>query len=206
MEGQTRLAGHFLTADNSQVRTCSDKDADYWWGMPEFLQNMLPALGTTVAWIVTGCLLILGFIGTLIPFLPGHLILFFAALGHWLMLREDSGVEWWTFTVLGLLLVISQILEFLSGAIGSRWFGGTRWGAGGALVGGMVGMFFMPFGLILGPLFGSMLFEFSFAKKEVRPATVSGVGSVLGTLAGLVVKVIVGVLMILWFLVDVIWI
>jgi uncharacterized protein YqgC (DUF456 family) len=51
-----------------------------------------------------------------------------------------------------------------------------------------------------------MFCEFVFAKKEVRPATVSGMGSVLGTVAGMVVKVVVGVLMIVWLVVDVIWI
>ena len=163
-------------------------------------------IGSGLAWMVTLCLLVAGFVGTFVPFLPGHLILFFAAVAHWLMLRDDSGVEWWTFVVLGVLLTLSQIFEFMSGAMGTRWFGGTRWGAAGALIGGIVGMFFIPFGLILGPLIGSMFCEFVFAKKEVRPATVSGVGSVLGTMAGLVVKVIVGVMMIVWFVVDVIWI
>ncbi len=166
----------------------------------------LGVAGTVVAWVVTVCLLVAGFAGTLVPFLPGHLILFFAAVAHWLMLRGESGVEWWTLVVLGLLLALSQVFEFLSGAMGTRWFGGTRWGAAGALVGGVVGMFFIPFGLILGPLVGSAFCEFVFAQKEVRPAAVSGVGSVLGTVAGLVVRVVVGVLMIVWFVVDVIWI
>ncbi|NCF13595.1 MAG: DUF456 family protein [Verrucomicrobiaceae bacterium] len=161
--------------------------------MFDVLWDALPAIGTVAAWVVTISLLVLGFVGTLIPFLPGHLILFFAALGHWLMLRGDSGVEWWTFVVLGVLLILSQVFEFLSGAFG-------------ALIGGIGGIFFIPFGLILGPLIGSMFCEFVFAKKEVRPATVSGVGSVLGTVAGMVIKIIVGVLMIVWFLVDVIWI
>lgn len=163
-------------------------------------------MGFVAAWVVTACLLMLGLVGTLVPFLPGHLILFFAAVGHWLMLRQDSGVEWLTLVVLGFLLISSQVFEFLSGAAGTRWFGGTRWGAAGALIGGMVGIFFIPFGLILGPLIGSMFCEFVFAKKEVRPATISGVGSVLGTVAGMVVKIIVGVLMVVWFLVDVIWV
>lgn len=174
--------------------------------MPEFLQDMLPTLGSTVAWVVTICLLIVGLIGTLIPFLPGHLILFFAAFAHWLMLGDDSGVEWWTFVTLGTLLIISQALEFLSGAIGSRWFGGTRWGAAGALIGGIIGIFFMPFGLILGPLIGSVLCEYLIAKQEAKPAAVSGVGSVLGTLAGLIIKIVVGLMMIVWFVIDVIWI
>ena len=174
--------------------------------MFDVLWDALPAIGTVAAWVVTISLLVLGFVGTLVPFLPGHLILFFAAGAHWLMLRQDSGVEWWTFVVLGVLLILSQVFEFLSGAAGTRWFGGTRWGAAGALIGGIVGIFFIPFGLLLGPLIGSMFCEFVFAKKEVRSATVSGVGSVLGTVAGMVVKVIVGVMMIVWFLVDVIWV
>jgi len=172
----------------------------------QFSTEALPMIGVGLAWTVTVSLLILGIIGTLVPFLPGHLILFFAALAHWLMLRDDSGVEWWTFTVLGVLLTISQVLEFMSGAMGTRWFGGTRWGAAGALLGGVVGMFFIPFGLLLGPLIGAMLCEFLFAKKEVKPATVSGVGSVVGTLAGLMVKIIIGTLMTIWLIVDIIWV
>ena len=175
-------------------------------GVVDFLYESLPLMGFVAAWVVTACLLMLGLVGTLVPFLPGHLILFFAAVGHWLMLRQDSGVEWLTLVVLGFLLILSQVFEFLSGAAGTRWCGGTRWGAAGALIGGMVGIFFIPFGLILGPLIGSMFCEFVFAKKEVRPATISGVGSVLGTVAGMVVKIIVGVLMVVWFLVDVIWV
>ncbi len=174
--------------------------------MVNFLYESLPVMGTVVAWMATISLLLLGLVGTLVPFLPGHLILFFAAVAHWLMLRQDSGVEWWTFVVLGVLLILSQLFEFLSGAAGTRWFGGTRWGAAGALIGGIVGIFFIPLGLILGPLIGSMFCEFVFAKKEVRPATISGVGSVLGTVAGMVIKIIVGVLMIVWLVVDVIWI
>ena len=184
-------------------------------GMVDFLNGALPVIevvgliegmGVMAAWVVTGCLLVLGLVGTLVPILPGHLILFFAAGAHWLMLRQESGVEWWTFVVLAALLILSQVFEFLSGAAGARWFGGTRWGAAGALIGGIAGIFFIPFGLILGPLIGSMFCEFVFAKKEVRPATVSGVGSVLGTVAGMVIKIMVGVLMIVWLLVDVIWI
>ena len=175
-------------------------------GVVDFLYESLPLMGFVAAWVVTACLLMLGLVGTLVPFLPGHLILFFAAVGHWLMLRQDSGVEWLTLVVLGFLLILSQVFEFLSGAAGTRWFGGTRWGAAGALIGGMGGIFFIPFGLILGPLIGSMFCEFVFAKKEVRPATISGVGSVLGTVVGMVVKIIVGVLMVVWFLVDVIWV
>jgi uncharacterized protein YqgC (DUF456 family) len=69
-------------------------------------------------------------------------------------------------------------------------------------VGGIVGMFFFPFGLFLGPLIGAVLFEKLFAKKENTAAAVSGVGSVLGTVAGMIIKLAVGVVMSGWFIID----
>ncbi|WP_193214296.1 DUF456 domain-containing protein [Luteolibacter marinus] len=165
------------------------------------------SVGYVMAWIITGSLLLAGLAGCVIPVLPGHLILVLAAIGHRLMLgREESGVEWWTFVVLVLMLAVSQAFEFAAGAAGTRWFGGTRWGAWGALLGGIVGMFFFPFGLLIGPLVGAFAFERGFAKKELKPAAYSGVGSVVGTLAGMGMKVAVGVAMILWFIIDSFWI
>lgn len=161
-------------------------------------------VGVGVAWVVTGCLLAAGAVGCVLPVLPGHLILFVAAVAHRLMLgAEGSGLYWWSFLVLAVLMTVSQVFEMVSGAAGSRWFGGSRWGAVGALIGTLVGMFFLPFGLVLGPLLGAVAFEVIFAGKQTNPAVVSGVGSVVGTLAGLVVKAVVGALMILWFFLDV---
>lgn len=54
--------------------------------------DTMPAIGTVAAWVVTVSLLALGFVGTLVPFLLGHLVLFFAAGIHCLILRPDSGV------------------------------------------------------------------------------------------------------------------
>lgn len=162
------------------------------------------------AWVATGLLLVVGFAGCFIPVIPGHLMILLAAVSHRLtlgwLLGRDSGVEWWTFVVLGVLLAIGQAFDLLSGAAGAKWFGGTKWGAAGAMVGGIAGMFFMPFGLVVGPLVGAYAFEAIFAKQETRPAVVSGVGSAVGTLASLVVKVIIGVLMIGWLLADIWWI
>lgn len=157
-----------------------------------------------MAWLVTACLLLAGAVGCVLPVLPGHLILIIAAVGHRLMLgAEGSGLQWWSFLILALFAAVSQTFEMVSGAAGTRWFGGTRWGALGALVGSIVGMFFMPFGLLVGPLVGAMVCEIGFARKETRPAVISGVGSVVGTLAGMGIKIVIGVLMIAWFFLDV---
>jgi uncharacterized protein len=157
----------------------------------------------SAVWIVTGSLLIVGLVGCVLPALPGHLFILLAAIGYRLMVGSDAGIAWWGFGILVLLMAISQIFEIVSGSLGTQWFGGTKWGALGAFVGGLVGLFFLPFGLLLGPLIGAFGFEKAFAKKETRESAVSGVGSMVGTLVGIVVKVIVGVLMIVWFFLDV---
>jgi uncharacterized protein YqgC (DUF456 family) len=161
-------------------------------------------VGTGVAWVVTACLLLAGAVGCVLPVLPGHLIIFIGALAHRLMLGgPGSGLEWWSLLILAALMAISQTFEMISGAAGTRWFGGTRWGALGALVGSIVGMFFMPFGLLVGPLVGAMVCELAVARKQTRPAVISGVGSVVGTLAGMGIKIAIGAVMIVWFFVDV---
>ena len=164
-------------------------------------------VGVGAAWLVTGTLLVAGMVGCVLPVLPGHLIILLAAVAHRLLLgAEGSGLNWVTFLVLGGLMGVSQVLEILSGAAGTRWFGGSRWGALGALLGSLVGLFFMPFGLLLGPLLGAVGFELVVAGKPPKPAMASGVGSVVGTLSGLLLKFGIGVLMLLWFFLDVFFI
>lgn len=164
-------------------------------------------LEIVLAWLVTACLLAAGIVGCVLPVLPGHLIIFMAAVAHRLMLGPlGSGLDWSSFVVLGVLMAGSQILEMLSGAAGVKWFGGSRWGALGALAGAIVGMFFLPFGLLVGPLLGALIGEIGLARRETKPAVIAGVGSVFGTLAGMGIKLLIGTLMILWFFLDVFFI
>ena len=176
--------------------------------MPEWMQSeaLWGGVGTGLAWLVTSCLLVVGLIGCILPFMPGHLFLFIAAVSHRLMLGAESGLEWWSFVVLGLMMAVSQALEMFSGAAGAKWFGGSRWGAIGAFAGGLIGMFFIPLGLLAGPLIGAVIGEFVIARRSARPALVSGVGSVAGTLAGMAIKLAIGAAMVVWFLLDVFWI
>lgn len=162
------------------------------------------SVGSGMALLVAGLLMLVGLIGCVVPVLPGHVIILLAAVGYRLMLgREESGLAWWSFLILALFMAVSQLIETFSGAAGSKWFGGTKWGAFGALLGGLGGMFFMPFGLIMGPLIGAVLGELLFARLHPKSAFSSGVGSVFGTLAGMAVKLMVGVLMVAWILLDV---
>ena len=155
-------------------------------------------------WALTVTLMITGLIGSVVPLLPGPLLIFAAAAVH-VLLRPQTGVTWWCVAFMAVLTVVSYALDFASGAMGTRWFGGSRWGMVGVVLGGLVGMFFSLPGLIIGPLVGGFVFEMLFAKKQVHKAVKSTWGVVVGTGMGLVLRLMVALAMVASFFIDAFW-
>jgi len=146
-------------------------------------------------WSLTILLMLAGLIGTVVPLIPGSvLILCGAVLNHFTL----HSVGWRTLLALTALMLVAQTIDIVSGTIGAKWFGATRWGAIGALLGGVVGLFFGLFGLFLGPLAGALIGEL-LGGKGILPAGKSSWGTLLGTTAGILGKVGVGLVMIVWF-------
>jgi uncharacterized protein YqgC (DUF456 family) len=158
----------------------------------------------TLWWILTIVLMLVGLVGTVVPLLPGTTIILAAAIMHHLMLGEAQSVGWWTIAGLAVLMVLSYVLDLVSGSIGAKWFGATRWGAFGGIVGAIVGIFFFPLGLFLGPMIGVLIGEILGGKK-LLPAGKSSWGTFLGTTAGFVAKFTIAAVMIAWFLVAALW-
>lgn len=173
------------------------------WNATTHLIQSVPWGGFGV-WTLTSCLLIVGLLGAVLPFLPGPLLIFLAGVIH-TILRPESGMSWIGLTLLGLQLVIAYVLDFASGAMGAKWFGASRWGIAGVFVGGIVGLFFSLPGLIIGPLAGGLAFELLFAKKEIDAAVKSTWGTLLGTGAGLILRLIISLAMVATFLIDALW-
>lgn len=158
----------------------------------------------TLWWSLTIVFFIIGMIGTVIPLLPGTTIIFATAVVHRVAMGEEHSVGWWTLGGLLVLTIVSHVLDITSGSIGAKKFGATRWGALGGLIGTVVGMFFFPFGLLLGPVFGVLIGELVAGQKLVL-AGKSTWGTVLGTTAGIVANAVIGVTMIAWFLIVALW-
>ena len=157
-------------------------------------------------WIVTWALILIGLVGTFLPVLPGQVLIIVAAVAHWWIKGEQSHLGWWTLVVLTVVFLFSMLLDYVSGAVGSKYFGGSKWGVAGAITGGLVGLFFAPWGFVLGPLGGAFAFEYFFAKKQVTEATRSGVGSAVGTVMGLTIKIVLALVMACYLVVDLFWI
>ena len=158
----------------------------------------------SVWWAITLLLMLTGLLGTVLPLLPGTTIILGAAILHHVALGEAASVSWWTIAGLAVLTVLSFIIDFASGSLGAKWFGATRWGALGGLLGAIVGVFFFPLGLFLGPMAGVLIGEI-LGGKDLLPATKSTWGTFLGTTAGIIGRVIIAILMIAWFLTAALW-
>ena len=150
-------------------------------------------------WILTLLLMLAGLAGTVVPLVPGTVIILGAAVLHHFMAGPQRSVNWTTLVILTVLMLAAQALDLVSGSLGAKWFGATRWGALGGILGGIVGLFFGLPGIFLGPLAGVLLGEL-LGGRGILPAGRSTWGTLLGTTAGLLGKFVIGLVMILWFI------
>ena len=170
--------------------------------LPEFLSGDSLIYG--VKWVIVIVLLVVGFLGSFVPVIPGTTLIFCGViLYYFFMGMESSGLRWPGLVMIGIFYILSIVLDWFSGALGAKWFGSSKWGVVGAIVGGIVGLFFNLPGLIIGPIAGVFIFEIIFGKREIKQASNSTIGTVLGGLAGMLARVILAFGMVLWFVSDV---
>ena len=153
-------------------------------------------------WLFTTVLFAVGLIGTVLPVFPGTTIILAGAVIHRMMLGPEKSVGWRSIVLLVLLTIATYALDFLSGHVGAKYFGATKWGMFGAILGALIGVFFGILGLLVWPVIGAIVGEF-IAGKRMIDAGRAGWGSLLGNLGGMVGKLIIALAMITIFLMTV---
>lgn len=153
-------------------------------------------------WLFAIVLFAVGLIGTVVPILPGTTIILAGAVVHRMMLGPERSIGWSTIGVLVLLTLATYALDFLGSYFGAKYFGATKWGTFGAIVGALIGLFFGIIGLFVGPVIGAITGEF-IAGKRMIAAGKAGWGSLLGNLAGMIGKLVIALAMITIFLMTV---
>jgi uncharacterized protein YqgC (DUF456 family) len=152
-------------------------------------------------WFVAIVLMAIGLIGTVLPVVPGAIIILGASILHRIMVGPEKGSPWWSIGLLVLLTVASYALEMVSSYIGAKRFGASRWGIFGAMIGVVVGVFTGFVTLLVAPVIGAIVGEL-IAGKQLVAAGRAGWGSLLGNLAGMIGKLLIALAMIVIFLVT----
>jgi uncharacterized protein len=152
---------------------------------------------TVLLWIAAGVMVVIGFVGIVMPALPGHmLILAGLVLAAWADgFRHVSG---WTLGLIAVMAVASYGIDFVSAAVTTKKLGASRRAMAGAALGTLGGFFFGLPGLIAGPFVGAVIGELT-ATKDVRQAGRAGVAATIGFAIGTAVKVAFAFVMIAVF-------
>lgn len=149
-------------------------------------------------WTLTSLLMLIGLIGVVLPLLPGTALILFAAILHKLLLPMD--LSWGIIGWIAAVFVLSVLADFGGVLVGTKYFGGGKWGMAGAGAGAFIGMFFSLPALIFGTIFGAVAAEKFIAKKSGRTSLLAGAGAAAGFLLSTVVRLVCAAGMITLFL------
>lgn len=145
-------------------------------------------------WILALVLVAVGVAGTVLPALPGALLVF---LGILLAAWADhfTRIGTWTLVILAILTALAHVVDLLVTMLGVRRSGASRRAAVGAGLGALVGLFFGIPGLILGPFVGAVLAELT-VRRNLPQAGRAGLAAWIGYLVGTVARVAIVFVMI----------
>ncbi len=138
--------------------------------------------------IVAGVLLLVGFLGTFVPVLPGAPLAWAGLLAAYFSEYTDISVL--CLIITAVIAVIVSVVDNIFPVAMTKKFGGSKYATTGATVGLIVGFFTGPWGIILGPFFGALIGEF--INKEGRNEGVfkAAFGAFMGFLLGTGLKMI----------------
>ena len=143
---------------------------------------------------IAAILFVLGVLGTVLPVLPGTLLVFGGLfLAAWA--QDFTRVGWIGLTLIGVLAALAFAADFIASLMGAKRVGASPKALIGAAVGGLVGVFFGLPGILVGPFLGAILGELA-ARGGWKKATKVGVGTALGLLFAAVAKLVLAFLMI----------
>jgi uncharacterized protein YqgC (DUF456 family) len=135
-------------------------------------------MAVALLWGLAILLMVIGLIGTLLPVMPGALLVFLGMVaGAWAEHFEKVG--WPTLASLAILTILVYVVDFLAGAYGARRLGATSWGVAGAVLGALAGMFFGFAGVVIGPFLGAVGGEL-LARRGLVEASRAGAGAWIG--------------------------
>jgi hypothetical protein len=150
--------------------------------------------------VVAALLMIIGVAGTVLPILPGAVVVL-AGLILAVWVEDFQFVSLWTILAAGALAVLTHVVDLVASAFGARRYGASRRAIAGALIGGVVGLFFGLIGIVLGPLAGAVAGELS-ARKGLADAGRAGIGTALGLALGAALKLALTLTMVGLYLLD----
>ncbi len=141
----------------------------------------------TILWyVIAGLIIAAGFVGSILPNLPGIPVMFGGMLlAAWV--GRFHTIPLWAVVIVGVLAACSIVFDFLAGTWGAKRYGASKAAVWGAFIGTIGGVFFGIPGLLLGPFVGAVAGQLVSGSPVVQAAKV-GFGTWVGLLIGTAIK------------------
>jgi uncharacterized protein YqgC (DUF456 family) len=153
---------------------------------------------TIFLWVLGISLVIIGLVGTVLPALPGAMLIVAGlVVAAWADGFMKVGV--WTLVLIGVIGAASYLVDFAAAALGARKFGASPRAMVGAGLGTLLGLFAGLPGIIIGPFVGAVIGELTVHRDMARVGK-AGLAAWIGFLIGMAVKVGIAFVMIGIFL------
>jgi len=137
-------------------------------------------------------LIIVGIIGALLPVLPGPLTSWFGLVT--LYFSDQIEFNWSFLSITFSIALAVMILDYTIPMIGTKHFGGSKYGAYGTTIGLIIGVFIpIPFGILVGCFLGAFIGELLLDAKDIKKATKAAFGAFFGFLTSSFFKFIVAI-------------
>jgi uncharacterized protein YqgC (DUF456 family) len=153
----------------------------------------------TIAIVIGSIFVIVGIAGCVLPILPGPVLIFLGLLVLALMKGFLPPLTPTLMIVMAILTVIVTIGDYMIPLWGAKKYGASKWGIWGSIAGMAIGLFFSPFGLLLGAFIGAVAVEWM-VQKERSKALKAGWGVIIGSLAGAALRLGVSGMMVYYFI------
>ena len=145
-------------------------------------------------WVLCVALILLGLAGTVLPFLPGTVLVWGGiVLGAWI--DDFARVGTTTVVVVSVLAVLALALDYVAGLLGAQKAGASKKALLGAAVGTVLGLFMGLVGVLFMPLVGAAIGEY-WARKDHNRAVKVGVATWVGIMVVLIAKVVLAFIMV----------
>ena len=153
-------------------------------------------MNEVLAWLCGSALLLLGFIGCFVPVLPGSLLGYCALWTLWFFgIAQDNAHLW----LGGGIVVTVTLIDYVLPTWFAKKFKCSKSGIVGCFIGTLVGLFFLPWGIVLGPVVGTMIGELAVG-KSLSDAAKGGFGAFCGFATCLIAKLASVGLFAYWFI------
>ncbi|MFD1065211.1 DUF456 domain-containing protein [Oceanobacillus locisalsi] len=155
-------------------------------------------------WSLIIILFIASFVGIIFPVIPSVVVIWGGFFIYYFFINNDS-LNWWFWTGMIVITIILLAADIIANSYFVKKFGGSKAGERGAAVAVIFGSFITPpFGIIYIPFLTVLVIEM-IQRRTVREAIRASIGSFLGFLGGSVAKIVLQLIMIIWFFIA-IWI